>query len=165
MTDAELGAASQDVICTWTIGARKGDTGAAGASGITWQFPIGYVLIDTSNTNPASFLGYGTWQQFADGRVLVGIDSLQTEFDAMGETGGAKTHTLTTAQIPSHIHGGAGVNYLSNGYNHDGEIDGSRTVNPGDKDVLSSANYPTGGGGAHNNLQPYIVVRFWKRTA
>ena len=41
------------------------------------------------------------------GRVPVGLDSGQTEFDALGETGGAKTHTLTTAQTPSHSHGGA----------------------------------------------------------
>jgi microcystin-dependent protein len=38
------------------------------------------------------------------GRVPVGIDAGQTDFDQMGETGGAKTHTLTTAEIPAHSH-------------------------------------------------------------
>jgi microcystin-dependent protein len=38
------------------------------------------------------------------GRVPVGLDSAQTEFDVLGETGGAKTHTLSTAEIPSHSH-------------------------------------------------------------
>jgi microcystin-dependent protein len=38
------------------------------------------------------------------GRIPVGLDSAQTEFDALGETGGAKTVTLTTAQMPVHSH-------------------------------------------------------------
>ena len=38
------------------------------------------------------------------GKVLVGLDSTQTEFDALGETGGAKTHTLTSTEIPGHTH-------------------------------------------------------------
>jgi microcystin-dependent protein len=38
------------------------------------------------------------------GRVVVGRDASQTEFDVLGETGGAKTHTLATGEIPSHQH-------------------------------------------------------------
>lgn len=38
------------------------------------------------------------------GRVAVGRDATQTEFDVLGETGGAKTHTLTSAEMPSHSH-------------------------------------------------------------
>lgn len=132
----------------------KGDTGATGASGITWQFPVGHVLIDSGNTNPNTWLGYGTWAAFGAGCVLVGQDVSQVEFDTLGETGGEKTHTLTIAEMPSHNHGGAtrsgqlgtggGSNYLASN---------------------STVTGNNGGNGAHNNLQPYLVVKFWKRTA
>jgi hypothetical protein len=138
----------------------KGDTGAAGANGITWQYPIGYVLIDAGNTNPSTFLGYGTWASFGAGRVLVGLDAVQTEFDVLGETGGEKTHVLTTAEMPAHTH------------QQSGNPSGTQVVNGlayssrnASLTGLSATTVSTGGGGAHNNLQPYIVVTFWKRTA
>ena len=142
----------------------KGDTGAAGASGITWQFPIGYILIDVTNTNPNTFLGYGTWSAYGAGRVLVGQDTTQTEFDVLEETGGAKTHVLSVGEMPSHTH-------LQNAHNHGGvKTGGGGTVAAGSALGLSgldvtAVNQNTGGSGAHNNLQPYLVVKFWKRTA
>lgn len=82
------------------------------------------------------------------GRVIVGKDSAQTEFDALAETGGAKTHTLSTTEIPSHTHP---VNYggavaVNNGSQVGVRVDGSNNTSA------------TGGGGAHNNLQPYLVL-------
>ena len=68
-------------------------------------YPIGSVYINASNaTNPASLLGFGTWSAFGAGRTLVGIDSGDTDFDTVEETGGAKTHTLSVAEMPSHTH-------------------------------------------------------------
>jgi microcystin-dependent protein len=52
------------------------------------------------------------------GRVPVGLDSGQTEFDALGETGGAKTHTLTTAEMPSHNHTQNSHNHTQNSHDH-----------------------------------------------
>jgi microcystin-dependent protein len=87
------------------------------------------------------------------GRVPVGLDSTQTEFDTRGETGGAKTHTLTTAEMPSHQHTFSRANegpfagiIGSNG--HGGTI----------QETLSTS--ATGGDGAHNNLQPYLVMNY-----
>lgn len=83
------------------------------------------------------------------GRVPVGRDAAQTEFDALGETGGAKTHTLTQGEMPVHAHGiggspsTGGANGITNMANNLGVI--QQTEN-------------SGSGGAHNNLQPYLVL-------
>jgi hypothetical protein len=124
-------------------------------------FPVGSVFIAVVSTNPGTLLGYGTWSAFGAGRILVGLDSGQTEFDTVEETGGAKTVTLTEAEMPAHTHvltelrdattGAATTNIALT-------ADTSSTL--GTK-VTGSR----GGGGAHANLPPYIVVYMWKRTA
>lgn len=54
-------------------------------------FPVGSVFIAVVSTNPNTLLGYGTWSAFGAGRVMVGRDSGDTDFDTAEETGGAKT--------------------------------------------------------------------------
>jgi hypothetical protein len=56
--------------------------------------PIGGVHITTTPTNPAAVLGYGAWEQFAAGRVLVGLDINDADFDTALETGGSKVAQL-----------------------------------------------------------------------
>jgi hypothetical protein len=63
-------------------------------------WPVGATFISTVATNPATLIGFGTWTQFATGRVLVAIDASQTEFDVVLETGGAKTHVLVPSEVP-----------------------------------------------------------------
>ena len=58
-------------------------------------FPVGSVFISVVSTNPATLLGYGTWTALASGRVLIGLDSGDTDFDTVLETGGAKVHSHT----------------------------------------------------------------------
>lgn len=123
-------------------------------------FPVGAVFISVVETSPATLLGYGTWSAFGAGRMLVGIDPGQTEFDTVEETGGAKTHTLTEAEIPAHVHGQSAPSSASGGalkIQNDTNASGSQASG------LNTA--ATGGGNAHNNLPPYIVVYMWKRTA
>jgi hypothetical protein len=119
-------------------------------------WPVGSIYIGVTPTNPATLLGFGTWVAFGAGRTLVGIDATQTEFDVVEETGGAKTHTLTTAELAAHTHtevrpdGGASTSFIAGS-----NLGANQTVNTGS----------TGSNTAHNNLQPYIVTYFWKRTA
>jgi hypothetical protein len=123
-------------------------------------YPVGSVYINASvATNPATLLGFGTWEAFGSGRVLVGVDTGQTEFDTLGETGGAKTHTLTIAEMPSHRHAISDTTDADN--NGTGYIDVATYQYSGSTEYTDY----TGGGGAHNNLQPYITVYMWKRTA
>lgn len=140
----------------------RADGTFANPPGGSEAFPIGSVFIAVVDTNPGTLLGYGTWSAFAAGRVLVGLDAGQTEFDAVEETGGAKTHTLLTTEIPAHNHQTLRERSATTG--------GATTLIARTSDTSSTVDTAvftenTGGGGAHNNLQPYIVVYMWKRTA
>ena len=131
-------------------------------------FPVGSVFISVVATNPASLLGYGTWSAFAAGRVLVGLDSGDTDFDTVEETGGAKTHTLTSAEMPSHTHTqDAHLHSASvlTGTGLDISVGASTIPVAGNTGSTVATNQNTGGGGAHANLQPYLVTYMWKRTA
>lgn len=68
-------------------------------------YPVGSLYLNAANaTNPATLLGFGTWEVFGAGRTLVSLNSEDPDFDTAGETGGAKTHTLTESEMPSHTH-------------------------------------------------------------
>lgn len=123
-------------------------------------WPVGSVYISVSPTNPGTSMGFGTWVAFATGRTLVGIDTGQTEFDTVEETGGAKTHTLTIPEMPSHTHTFSQQVGVNGNKNFTGTGFNPMTVDNNSVSINS-----TGGGGAHNNLQPYIVTYMWKRTA
>lgn len=88
------------------------------------------------------------------GRVPVGVDSSQTEFQTIGTLGGEKAHLLNIAEIPSHNHGfGAGAafaNYVASG--------GGSGLAAGTNITTSPTTGYTGGGAAHNNLQPYLSL-------
>lgn len=122
--------------------------------------PVGFVVTLGVSTNPNTLYGFGTWTAIA-GKVIVGLDSGQTEFDTLDETGGAKTVTLDTTMIPSHTH----AQFVSAG-------GGAATAVSRATDRLLSTTATTaevtgatGGGAAHANLQPYIVKYVWQRTA
>lgn len=114
------------------------------------------------------------------GKVPVGRDSGQTEFDTLGETGGEKTHTLTTNEMPVHAHGvndpghshgfssgigfGAGPGNAGLGradLNSPGTIWSNFFVHAAGTGIsIQNA----GSGGAHNNLQPYLVLNYIIKT-
>lgn len=123
-------------------------------------WPVGSIFFSAVATNPQQLLGFGVWSAIGAGRCLVGLDAGQTEFDTLGETGGAKTHTLTIGEMPAHSHVQS-LPTLQTGVQVSGSKDSSTTGTSAD--ALSTA--LTGGGSAHNNLPPYLVVMMWQRTA
>lgn len=126
----------------------------------TWIYPVGCLFETTDSAfNPQTHFG-GTWEQYGAGRVTVGYSSGETEFNAGGKTGGAKTHTLTEAQIPSHQH------YIS-GYGQAMSTTSTKYYKLArvDEEFGGASTGYAGGGESHNNLQPYITVFRWRRTA
>jgi len=123
-------------------------------------YPVGSIYINAAvSTNPATLLGFGTWAAFGAGRVIVGLNSSDSDFDTAQETGGAKTHTLSVSEIPSHTHTSS---LRGNG---EDELQSIPSASDNTDPSLTMTTNATGGGGAHNNLQPYIVAYMWRRTA
>ena len=137
-------------------------------------YPIGSIYISVVSTNPATLLGVGTWVAFAEGRTIIGIKSTDTDFDTVEETGGAKTHTLTEAELPEHYHRtwnsrvDSGFNPGDTWFGEDSSVQRTTEYDDywGGSVTQSSAKTDTvGDGDAHSIMNPYIVTYIWKRTA
>jgi hypothetical protein len=154
-------------------------------------YPVGSIYTNaTNNTNPATILGFGTWTAFGAGRVMVGHNASDPLFDTAEETVGSKdaivvshTHTATVTD-PGHRHtfntsaqyntnnepANQNVNYLvgeSVGgqiFNANAAINNQNYINTNTTGITVS-NSTTGSSGTNANLQPYITVYMWKRTA
>lgn len=148
------GFGSGDIVATARSTARTG-----------WLMCQGQSLLRVDY--PSLFAAIGTTYGAADsthfnvpngkGRVLVGLDSGVTEFNAINKSGGATTHTLTVAQLPAHNHGQR-VTANSGGPAIRLDWSGDGSGNIYDQGIGTA---DTGGGQAHNNLQPYLTVGGW----
>lgn len=136
-------------------------------------YPIGTIYSNATNaTNPATLLGFGTWTAL-QGLVLIGAGSY-TDADSTSKTFTAGTvygefnHTLVTGEMPSHNHTDTGHVHTSLEYVGASGIDvgaGAQTIeNNNTSTGYANISY-TGGGGAHNNIQPSLAVYAWQRTA
>ena len=172
--DSRVGYLERNLSAGWMAGDIK-ETARTTA-------PDGWLMCDGSVKNRADYpvlfqaigttynTGGETSAQFRlpsrQGRVGVGRDATQAEFDTLGERGGSKTHTLTVSEMPSHSHG-AGPN-ADGFFAHLTALDGSQAGGAGA--AISGNIYAyrqpasQGGGGAHNNLQPYIVLNYLIKT-
>nr|AKH46431.1 phage capsid protein [uncultured marine virus] len=143
-------------------------TTAVAAVDLSAVYPVGAIFTTvTAYANSAAVvaaIGGTTWVAFAAGKMLIGLDSGDTDFDTVEQTGGAKTHTLSTAEMPSHNHSNGSYTKLgiSNGSNTTQGVDSSS----GELNLINTADIQaTGGGTAHSIMNPYIAVYMWKRTA
>ena len=124
-------------------------------------YPVGsiYMSATAATTGEVEAMFGGTWEAFGTGRTLVGVDPEDEDFADAELTGGEKTHTLTVDEIPSHYHGG--IKTVSSETSGD-QQQGVNTGRYYGNDLNTSS---TGGGQAHNNLQPYITCYMFKRIA
>lgn len=123
-------------------------------------YPIGSIYISTENTNPSELFG-GTWENYGQGRTLIGAGTGTDENDEAkifeaNTTGGEYNHKLTVAEMPSHSHGQLQFHWAA------GSNGGGCYVGKGTGSDISA---PTGGSESHNNIQPYIVTYMWKRIS
>ena len=134
--------------------------------------PVGCIYTSTAATNPGTSLGFGTWTAFGAGRVMIGNGG---GFSA-GATGGSAdaitvshTHTFTGDALPGHQHT---INYGTALFGGGGSPSVQIMPRPDQINTNSvSGGTPTGtisttgASGTNANLQPYIVVYMWERTA
>ena len=128
-------------------------------------YPVGsiYMSATMSTVEQVQNALGGTWVVWGKGRVPVGVDTSQTEFDTVEETGGEKTHTLTIEEMPSHSHS---IYTVDSGSGNHGKRDGLYYQGGWWGNGVGAPNVGnTGGSKAHNNLQPYITCYMYKRTA
>ena len=142
-------------------------------------YPVGSIYINATNsTNPGTLLGFGTWTAFGAGRVPVGFNASDPLFDTAEETGGSKdatvvshTHTATsTVTDPGHTHNTSkAVMTVATGGNGAGGFDRLleviSTTSSTTGITVATTVASTGSSGTNANLQPYITVYMWKRTA
>lgn len=145
-------------------------------------YPVGSIYINAGvTTNPATLLGFGTWTAFGAGRVMVGLNGSDTLFDTLEETGGSKdaivvshTHTATSTVTDSgHSHTlpvygidstNIGGRVAANGFDT-GLVADASTNSATTGVTVATTVASTGSSGTNANLQPYITVAMWKRTA
>lgn len=125
------------------------------------KYPIGKIILSEVDTNPATYLGFGTWKLWGSGRVPVGVDTNDSDFNEAEKTGGEKTHTLTVEEMPVHSHMG-GVKSAGSGINEHNQWGNDTTQKDNMGDTYTGN---TGGNQAHNNMPPYITCYMWKRVA
>lgn len=133
------------------------------------MYPVGSIYMSMISTSPASLFG-GSWTRMGQGRVLVGQGTLQGRTFNVRQTGGEFEVTLTESTMPSHKHAGWGEHHSYGGkglgfgvatqYGR-GNIGSKKT----DGDNYLYYSEPRGSSAAHNNIQPYLVVYMWERTA
>jgi microcystin-dependent protein len=217
--DAVLKTTNADYDTQWSSPVPVGTIYQFGGS----TAPTGYLICEGQSVSTTTFarlfaaIGYvygGSGANFTipnlKGRIPVGRDSAQVEFDMLGETSGSKTHTVTSAELPAHSHPGSltgTTTFASSGHGHGpgsfhaaigavagqiasiGYVAGYNSGGPGTSTYSNTGNFiggpefshytpvyggtdgpngvatvdisnanNTGGGGAHQNLQPYIAI-------
>lgn len=124
-------------------------------------FPVGSTYITQTNTNPNSILKFGTWER-VKGRVLVGLDENDEDFNKIGKIGGEKKHTMSINELVKHNHSMVGIPKEYEWRAPKSGMNYSFT----DQETYTQITGNTGGGEPFNIQQLYKVVGYmWLRTA
>ena len=164
-----LGASATATTQSAGDNSTKVATTAYVGNSVALAYPVGSIYINASvSTNPATLFGFGTWAAFGAGRVMVGLNAGDSSFDTLEETGGSKdavvvSHTHSISD-PGHNHT-VGIQTKTLDQNAGGSsLAGAGTTTTSTASTGISIN-STGDSATNANLQPYIVVYMWKRTA
>lgn len=158
-----------------------------------FNYPIGSLYFNAEDdTDPATLLGFGTWEKHGEGRAIVSQKDGDPNFGTAGQLSGEAEVTLTESQMPSHNHTvnppstttssdthnhnvpntvykvGSSTLGLAYATNDDVTWGSPATDNDTHSHTVNIAQFNSGskgGGAAHNNVQPSIAVYVWKRTA
>ena len=153
----------QNAVITAALNGKANTVHSHVAKDISNLYPVGSIYMSTSSTSPASIYG-GTWEQIKDAFLLAAGDTYTA-----GSTGGEATHTLTVDEIPDHKHNGSmlGAGSINGTGGAVGRGDWGSTITFTYNSQYPTLNFNGGnmGGGAHNNMPPYLSVYVWKRTA
>lgn len=135
-------------------------------------YPVGAIYLSVTDADPATLFG-GTWERISQGRFLIGAGANVAnttnywgEYPAgkenfpAGEMGGEVEHTLTVDEIPAHTHSERLEWSNTKAWGLTGTGEGANAVV--DQGGVTGS---TGGGKAHGNMPPYLVVYMWQRTA
>lgn len=131
----------------------NGDLTEISGFSIDMVYPVGSIYMSVNSANPSTLFTGTTWEQIKDTFLLSAGDTYSG-----GATGGEATHTLTVDEIPEHSHSYTRYNT---------KLSGTAAGSVGDpwsgNTTTTSGN--AGGGNAHNNMPPYLVVWMWKRVS
>lgn len=129
-------------------------------------YPVGSIYMSVNNVNPSTLFG-GTWQLWGSGRVPVGVDTSNSNFNTVEKTGGEETHKLIIDEIPKHRvpfpQNFGNPAQSASDYATDEYKTLAATKDAGYLNRTGQTSY-IGGDKYHNNLQPYITCYMWKRT-
>lgn len=119
----------------------------------TVPYPIGAIYLSIDSTNPTKLFG-GTWEQIAQGRTLVGVDTSDADFNTVKKTGGSK-------YLQKHSHG------IPQAHPWNNKTSSHYTLLRTNTEYITEYNVNTGdaGTGDSGNLQPYFTCYIWCRTA
>ena len=119
-------------------------------------YPVGSIYMSINNVSPATLFG-GKWVQIK-GRFLLGASDVYKA----NTTGGEVAHTLTNDEMPNHQHS---IWFPNSGGEQSAEIGYPETGSKNTYYAEASKTSGAGGGAAHNNMPPYLVVYMWRRLS
>jgi len=123
------------------------------------HYPIGAIYMNANRSDsPNRYIGYGTWSKFAEGRALISADATEDSVPINESPSGSLIHTLTSSELPSHTH-----KFHQIGNSEKDKDNGFAMIAESGGNTIRFSN-ATGGGGSHNNVQPYVTVYMWERT-
>ena len=118
---------------------------------------VGFLIYTEDDSyNPNTVYTGTTWVR-TKGKMIIGRDENDTDFQTSGLSGGAKTHTQTIAEMPEHYHTVEFYQGSSGGYQNATQV---APTNP-----VARKTSAAGGGQPMNIMNPYEVANIWKRTA